>query len=256
MSLFDMTGQVVVVTGSTKGIGRGIVQQMAVQGAKVVVSSRDQAQCDQVAAALNDHYGQGQVIASGIAYDIAQTDRAAVFAAECEAAFGRVDALVCNAAVLSGGEFDTILTTNIHGNHALCEAFRPIIARQGGGAMVLIGSIAGHYPMPNIMPYAVSKAGVAHMARLLAEAMLDDNIRVNCVAPGMIRSSSTPTAGGEEEQKRRGGGVPLGRAGDPDDIAGACIFLTAKAGGYVTGTTVWVDGGRAFLRSRAVAPAA
>jgi NAD(P)-dependent dehydrogenase (short-subunit alcohol dehydrogenase family) len=249
MSLFDMTGQVVVVTGSTMGIGRAIVEQMAVQGAKLIVSSRNQAQCDKVAAELNERYGQGGPIAKGIAYDILKFDRAEAFAADCEAVFGKVDTLVGNAAILSKGEFDTILTGNIHGNYALAEAFRPLIRKQGGGAIILIGSIAGHYPMVEIMPYGASKAGVAHMARCLAEEMLQENIRVNCVAPGLIRGSYAQQTG-DEAFRRKGATVPFGRGGEPEEIAGACIFLASKAGGYVTGTTVWVDGGRAFLRSR------
>jgi NAD(P)-dependent dehydrogenase (short-subunit alcohol dehydrogenase family) len=248
-----MTGQVAVVTGSTRGIGLSTVEQMAIQGAKVIVSSRNQDDCDEVAGELNKRHGRGAVVAKGLAYDLTKIDRAETFAADCEAAFGRVDTLVGNAAIIPGYDFDEILIGNIHGNYALCEAFRPLIRKQGGGAIVLIGSIAGHYPMFDILPYAAAKAGVAHLARCLAEEMLTDNIRVNCIARGMIRVSVARDRG-DEEFRRRGFGVPLGRGGEPDEVAGACIFLAAKAGGYVTGTTIWVDGGRAFLRSRPVPP--
>jgi NAD(P)-dependent dehydrogenase (short-subunit alcohol dehydrogenase family) len=251
VSLFDMTGQVAVVTGSTRGIGLSTAQQMAVQGAKVIVSSRNQADCDQVAADLNRRHGKGAIVAKALAYDITRIDRAEAFAAACEAAFGKVDTLVGNAAIIPGYEFDEILVGNIHANHALCEAFRPLIRRQGGGAIILIGSIAGHYPMFDIMPYAAAKAGVAHLARCLAEEMLTDNIRVNCIARGMIRVSVARDRG-DADFRRRGLGVPLGRGGEPDEVAGACVFLAAKAGGYVTGTTIHVDGGRAFLRSHPV----
>jgi NAD(P)-dependent dehydrogenase (short-subunit alcohol dehydrogenase family) len=254
MSLFDMTGQVAVVTGSTMGIGLSTVENMVIQGAKVIVSSRKQGQCDEVAADLNARYGKGQTVAKGISYDIQKFDQAETFAAACEAAFGRIDTLVCNAAITPGVPFDDILTGNIHGNYALAEAFRPLIRKQGGGAIVIVGSIAGHYPMFDLMPYAAAKAGVAHMARCLAEEMLLENIRVNCVAPGLIRATSAKRTG-DADFDRRGKGVPFGRGGEAEEIAGACIFLASKAGGYVTGTTVWVDGGRAFLRSRPIAPA-
>jgi NAD(P)-dependent dehydrogenase (short-subunit alcohol dehydrogenase family) len=107
--------------------------------------------------------------------------------------------------------------------------------------------------MFDLMPYAAAKAGVAHMARCLAEEMLNENIRVNCVSPGLIRGSYAQSTG-DEQFRRSGATVPFGRGGEPEEIAGACIFLASKAGGYVTGTTVWVDGGRAFLRSRFIAP--
>jgi NAD(P)-dependent dehydrogenase (short-subunit alcohol dehydrogenase family) len=243
-----MADRVVVVTGSTRGIGLGIVQQMADHGARVIASSRDRVSCDKVSAELND--ARGKVIAKAIPYDLEDRRQAGLFAVECGSAFGRIDVLVCNAAVLINGGFDKILTGNIHGNYDLCEAFRPLIARQGGGAMILIGSVAGHTPMHDILAYAVSKAGVSHMARCLAEEMVGDRIRVNCVAPGLVR-----TSGAEDDMKAylaRAEAVPLGRGREPADIAGACVFLASDAGAYVTGTTLWVDGGRTFLRPRSL----
>src|SRR5262245_27078415 len=169
MSLFDMTGQVAVVTGSTKGIGLGIAQQMAAHGAKVIVSSRDQALCDRVAGNIDGQYGKSQTVAKGIAFDLNAPDDIERFARDCEAAFGRVDTLVCNAAILQSADsrptFDRILSGNIHHNYLLCEAFRPIIARCGGGSILLIGSVAGQTPMPSLMAYATAKAGLAHMGR-------------------------------------------------------------------------------------------
>lgn len=169
----------------------------------------------------------------------------------------RVDILVCNAAVLPfigpsaqtpPEMFTQILDTNIHHNFRLVQALRHSIAIQGGGSIVLIGSIAGHAPNPNLMAYAAAKAGVSHMARCLADELVGDNIRVNCIAPGFIRSfSSGPIVADERAITHIVGTIPLKRIGEPDDIAGAVIYLSSKAGSYVTGATLIVDGGRAQL---------
>jgi NAD(P)-dependent dehydrogenase (short-subunit alcohol dehydrogenase family) len=260
MSLFDLTGKVAVVTGATKGIGRGIVQQLAAHGARVIVSSRDQAASDAVAAELNAEFGAGEIIAEGLACDIdnlADIERLAVATRE---AFGGVDILVCNAAALAfvgpakttpPAVFERLLNTNIHHNFRLCEAFRGDIASRGGGSIVLIGSNAGHSANANLLAYGVAKAGVAHMARSLADEMADENIRVNCVAPGLIRSfASQPLWRDEKMLAASEAGIPLKRIGEPDDVAGAVIFLVSRAGSYVTGETILVDGGRASLPAR------
>jgi len=164
---------------------------------------------------------------------------------------------VCNAAVLAfiGDSRDTppemfnqLLTTNIHHNFRLCQAVRSDIAKRGGGAIILIGSVAGHNASPATLAYGVSKAGVAHMARSLADEMAGEHIRVNCVAPGLIRSFTSGKVWRDADRlKAAEAGIPLGRIGEPDDIAGAVIFLASNAGSYVTGTTIHVDGGRTFL---------
>ena len=254
MSLFDMSDQVVVVTGSTKGIGLGIVQQAAAHGARVVVSSRDQAACDEVARKISEDYGQGKEIAKGRACDITSLESVEAFAAAARDAFGAVNTLVCNAAVLPfvgpsaetpPGEFERILNGNVHSNFRLCQALRPDIAKQGGGSIVLIGSIGGHVTMPMIMAYAAAKAAVPHLARCLADEFAPDKIRVNCVAPGLIRSASSSRSPLSWEE--RVAAFPIKRPGEPEDIAGAVIYLSPRAGSYVTGETILVDGGRARL---------
>ena len=257
MSLFDLTGKVAVITGSTKGIGRGIAEEMAALGAKIVISSRKADEADAAAAELNAKYGKGAVIAKGSPCDLDSLDDIARFATDAVAAFGQVDILVCNAAALPfigpssqtpPEMFTRILNTNIHHNFRLVQALRPSIAAQGGGSVVLIGSIAGHAPNPNLMAYAAAKAGVSHMARCLADELVGENIRVNCVAPGFIRSfSSAPVVADEQAMKHIIGTIPLKRIGEPEDIAGTAIFLSSRAGSYVTGSTIIVDGGRSNL---------
>lgn len=257
MSLFDLAGKVAVVTGATKGIGLGIARELARQGARLVVSSRQPAECERTAAQLNAEFGGGAVIAKGTACDIDRLEdieRLAKFARE---AFDGVDILVCNAAAMSfvgpaantpPQVFERLFSTNIHHNFRLCEALRPDIARRGGGGIVLIGSMAGHTPSPNMLAYSVAKAGVAHMARSLADEMASDNIRVNCIAPGLTRTNaSQPLWRNEQTLKSTTDTIPLRRIGEPEDVAGAVVFLVSRAGSYVTGQTILVDGGWALL---------
>jgi NAD(P)-dependent dehydrogenase (short-subunit alcohol dehydrogenase family) len=257
MSLFDLTGKVAVVTGSTKGIGLGIAQQLAAHGAQVVVSSRNQAACEAVADQLNLQYGAGTTVARGIACDLDKLEDIDRLAQASRAAFGGVDILVCNAAALAfvgtpsatpPAVFERLLSTNIHHNFRLCEALRGDIAKRGGGSIILIGSLAGSAPQVNVLAYGVAKAGVAHMARCLADEMAAQKIRVNCVAPGLIRSSASgPVWRNEQLLQASEQAIPLQRIGEPEDIAGAVIFLASRAGCYVTGETILVDGGRAML---------
>lgn len=257
MSLFDLTGKVAVVTGATKGIGLGVARQLAAHGARLVVSSRTQADCDRLADELNAQFGAGGVIARGVACDLDKLDDVERLAIAARAAFGAVDILVCNAAALAfigaaaatpPDVFERLLNTNIHHNFRLCESLRADIAARGGGSIVLIGSSAGHAASANLLAYGVAKAGVSHMARCLADEMAGENIRVNCVAPGLIRShASTPVWSNAKVMNELVGAIPLKRIGEPDDIAGAVIFLCSAAGCYVTGETLLVDGGRTRL---------
>ena len=259
MSLFDLSGKVAVITGATKGIGLGIAEEMAAQGARVVVSSRDAALCDKVAGELNGRFGKGQEIARGLACDIDSLQAVEAFARDAPGVWGGVDILVCNAAILPyiGPSaqtppelFDRLLTRNIHHNFRLCQGLRGTMQARGGGSMVLIGSEAGHAASPLVLAYAVAKAGVAHLARCLADEMAQDRIRVNCVAPGLVRSASSTDTLGDAGLAAAAAIMPLMRVGEPRDIAGAVIYLASEAGSHVTGETIIVDGGRSRLSPR------
>jgi len=256
MSLFDLSGKVAVVTGSTKGIGLGIAREMAAAGARVVVASESQDDCDAVAAELNRDYGRGAEIAKALAFDLTDLASVEAFAAKAPTLFGGLDILVCNAAVMAWpgppeqtppAVFDQLLSANIHHNYRLCIGVRAAIAARGGGSIVLIGSGAGLSPHPQFVSYSVAKAGVAHLAWNLAQAMAPDGIRVNCVAPGLIRSFTTLSLMGDDGLAQAGQSIPLGRVGRPEDIAGAVIFLASTAGAFVTGETISVDGGTSRL---------
>jgi len=257
MSLFDLTGKTALVTGGTKGIGRGIVEQLCAHGARVVVSSRDGAECARTADELNHRYGDGREVSRGIAGDLSQLADVERLADEAITAYHGLDILVCNAAVMPfiGNSadtppelFDKILTVNIHHNFRLCQAVRTSMRERGGGSIVLIGSATGHMPMIQTMAYSIAKSGVAHMVRCLADEMVVDHIRVNGVAPGLIRSAaSTPLWSDPQRLDDSVRDIPLGRIGEPEDIAGAVVFLSSTAGSFVTGSTILVDGGRVML---------
>ena len=259
MSMFDLNGKVAVVTGATKGIGLGIAQALAAQGAKLVVGSRDGAVCEALAADLDRDYGKGGKIARGLAFDLDSLAQVESFASDAVKAWDGVDILVCNAAILPyiGPSaqtppelFDRILTRNIHHNFRLCQAVRASMAARGGGSIVLIGSEAGRNTAPMVLAYAVAKAGISHMALCLADEMAGDGIRVNCVAPGLIRSAASTDTLGEAGFVAAAKAAPLGRVGEPQDIAGAVIYFSSAAGSHVTGETIIVDGGGGRLSPR------
>lgn len=255
MSLFDLSGKIAIVTGGTKGIGRGIVEQLVLHGARVVVSSRSQADCDAVAAEVNAAHGVGKAV--GIACDLTSLADVESLPGKANAAMGGLDILVANAAILPfigpsaqtpPEMFDQIVAVNTHHNFRMCQAARPFLKARGSGSIVLIGSNSGHNPSANIMAYAVAKAGVSHMARCLADEFVVDDIRVNCVSPGLIRSfSSTPIWENPKMLEAMTKDIPLKRIGEPEDIAGAVIFLSSRAGSYISGDTIIVDGGRTQL---------
>jgi NAD(P)-dependent dehydrogenase (short-subunit alcohol dehydrogenase family) len=257
MRLFDLRGKIAVVTGATKGIGRGIAEQLVAHGARVVITGREPADAERMAAEINQRCGGGEIVAKGAAFDINRLEAAEQLAKNARQAWGAIDILVCNAAVLPfigpskdtpPEMFDQLLTTNIHHNFRLCQAMRGDIAGRGGGAIIFIGSVSGNTATPATLAYGVAKAGLAHMARSLADELAPERIRVNCVAPGLVRSFTSAIVWRDPDRlKVAEAGIPLHRIGEPEDVAGAVVFLASKAGSYVTGTTIHVDGGRSFL---------
>jgi NAD(P)-dependent dehydrogenase (short-subunit alcohol dehydrogenase family) len=254
MSLFDLTGKVVAVTGATKGIGLGIARAVADQGAQVIISSRNQAACDEVAASFNKEHGREAAL--GLACSLDDRAQIQTFIDKAPTLFGGLDALICNAAILPyigpsaqtpPDLFDRILVGNIHNNFLLCQGLRPAIARRGGGSIVMVTSIAAHTASPFVLAYGAAKAGVLHMALCLADEMAPDNIRVNCVSPGLIRSFSSTDTLGDEGLAAAGARMPLRRVGEAKDIAGAVVYLISEAGEYVSGESILVDGGAARL---------
>lgn len=250
MSLFDLTGKVAIVTGSSRGIGKAIVEQMAEQGAKVVVSSRKPGPCEEVAAAINEKH-PGAAIA--IPANISSKEDLQRLVDETRKAFGQIDILVCNAASnpyygpqagIPDDAFRKILDNNIISNHWLIQMVVPEMQARKDGAITIVSSIGGLRGSTVIGAYCISKAADMQLARNLAHEYGPDNIRVNCVAPGLVKTDFAKALWDTPEgEKRASAGTPLRRLGEPDDLAGAVIYLSSRAGAWTTGQTIVVDGG-------------
>ena len=193
MSIFDMTGQVAIITGSSRGIGKAIAEEMAIQGAKVVISSRKQDACDAVAAELNAKHGADTAIA--VAANISSKEALQHLVDEARRAFGKVTALVCNAASnpyygpsagIADEQFRKIMDNNILSNHWLINMVAPEMMERGQGSITIISSIGGLKGSTVIGAYCISKAADMQMARNLADEFGPKGVRVNCIAPGPI----------------------------------------------------------------------
>jgi NAD(P)-dependent dehydrogenase (short-subunit alcohol dehydrogenase family) len=251
MSLFDMTGQVALITGSSRGIGKAIAEEMAALGAKVVISSRKADACDAVAAELNAKHGAGTAIA--VPANISSKDDLQNLVAQTRKAFGKVTTLICNAASnpyygpsldIEDAQFRKILDNNILSNHWLIQMVAPEMKERNAGSIVIISSIGGLKGSPILGVYCISKAADMQLARNYAQELGPHNIRVNCVAPGLIRTDMARALWENPETlKRSTAAACLGRIGEPNEVAGAAVFLASKAGAYTTGQTIVCDGG-------------
>ena len=249
MTLFDLTGKTAIVTGSSRGIGRAIAETLAAAGAKVVISSRKQDSCEAVAAAIRKTGGAAAAIAAHIG-DKAQLQG---LAAATRAAFGTIDILVCNAGVnphygplveIPDAAFDRIIAANVRSVMYLAGLVLPEMAARRDGAIVIMSSIAGLRGTMGLGAYSISKAADMQLARGLALEWGPHNIRVNCIAPGLIRTEFARALWEDEALvARRLEATPLRRLGEPEDIAGAALLLASPAGRYITGQTIVVDGG-------------
>jgi NAD(P)-dependent dehydrogenase (short-subunit alcohol dehydrogenase family) len=239
MSLFDLTGKVALITGSTKGIGKAIAVRMAEQGAKVVVSSRNQDACDELAGEIRAAGG----VAIAVACNINYREQLENLVAQTREQLGPIDVLVCNAALnpyygpsqdIPDAAFDKVMHANIGSVHRLCQLVIPGMAEKGGG---LKGT-------DKLGAYAISKAADMQIARNLAVEWGPDNVRVNCIAPGLVRTDFARALWeNPETYAATVKHYPLRRIGEPDEIAGAAIYLASDSGSFTTGQTIVVDGG-------------
>ena len=251
MSLFDMTGQVAVITGSSRGIGRAIAFEMAEQGAKVVISSRKLDACKETAAEINAKHGEGSAIA--VAANISSKESLQTLVDETRKAFGKITALVCNAATnihygplaeITDEQFAKILSNNIISNNWLITMVVPEMLEQGEGSITVISSIGGIKGSATIGAYCISKAADMQRSRNLAVEYGPKGVRVNCIAPGLIRTDMARALWEDPETYRISTSVAcLKRIGEPHEIAGAAVFLASRAGAFTTGQTIVCDGG-------------
>ena len=249
MSLFDLQGKVALVTGSTKGIGKAIVSRMAEQGAQVVVSSRNQELCDEVAGEINAAGGR----AIGIACNINYKEQLENLVKQTEIQLGSIDILVCNAAInpyfgpsqeISDSAFDKVMHANIGSVHKLCQLVIPSMAANGGGSVIIVSSIGGLKGSDALGAYAISKAADMQIARNLAVEWGPKNVRINCIAPGLVRTDFARALWENPEiYAATVSKYPLRRIGEPDEIAGTAVLLASDAGSFTTGQTIVIDGG-------------
>ena len=251
MNLFDLTGKTAVITGSSRGIGRAIAERMAEHGANVVISSRKPAPCEEVAAAINQARGRKAAVA--IPASISSKDDLQRLVTDAMREFGKIDILVCNAASnphygpmnsISDDAFRKVMDNNVLANHWLTQMVLPQMVERKDGAIVIVSSIGGLRGSPVIGTYCISKAADLQLARNLAVEYGPHNIRVNCIAPGLIKTDFARALWENPETlKRSTQGAPLRRIGEPDEIAGAAVFLASNAGTFMTGQYIVIDGG-------------
>ena len=253
-NMFDLTGKVAVVTGSTKGIGRAIAEQMAFHGASVVVSSRKEDACATVTNEINDAIGEGKGKAVSIPCHIGYKEQLQGLVDETRNRLGSVDILVCNAAVnpyygsmadIPNSASEKILDCNVKSNHWLCQMVLPEMVEHKDGVILIVSSVGGLHGSTVLGTYAISKAADMQLARNIASEYGPHNIRANAIAPGLIRTDFARALWENPETlKASTANASLRRIGEPEEIGGVAVFLASRAGSFITGQTVVVDGGR------------
>ena len=250
-ALFDLTGQTALITGSSKGIGKAIAHRMAEHGANVIISSRKADVCEAAAAEINAAVGRDAAVS--IPANIADKASLQALVDKTIAKFGQIDSLVCNAASnpyfgpqdgISDDQFGKILQNNIISNHWLITMVAPAIRARKDGSITIISSVGGLKASTVIGAYCISKAADMPLARNLAAEFGPDNVRVNCIAPGLIKTDFAKALWDNPEiLKISTSNAPLRRIGIPDEIAGMAVLLAGKAGGFATGQCFVIDGG-------------
>ena len=253
-SLFSLADKVAVITGSSRGIGKAIAERFAEHGAKVVISSRKAEACEEVAASINAaHAAGGEPRAVAIPANISSKNDLMHLVDESTRRLGRIDVLVCNAASnpfygsqldITDDAFSKILSNNIIANNWMIGMVAPEMKERNDGAIIIVSSVGGLRGSEVIGAYCISKAADMQLARNLAKELGPSNVRVNCIAPGLVKTDFAKALWDTPEgEKRASSGTPLRRLGEPDDLAGAAVYLASRAGAWTTGQTIVVDGG-------------
>ena len=247
--LFRLDGKVALVTGASKGIGETMARAMAEYGAHVVLSSRKQEAVDAVA----ETYRSDGLAGTAIAANMGSLEDIQRLVDSTLEACGGIDIIVNNAAAnpvygplqnLDERAFDKIIDVNLQGPLELCKRAYPVMCRRGGGSIMHISSIGGLKPEPGIGMYSVSKAAIISLTQAMAQEWGGDNIRINAICPGLIRTAFSQALWSDENTRAHfEDRVPLGRIGEPNDIAGLAVYLASDASAYCSGGVYMVDGG-------------
>lgn len=244
--LFDLTGKVAVVTGAGRGIGRGIAEALAAAGAYVILAGRTQATLDAAAAAI------GATALAQVA-DVAREADVLALRDAALARFGHIDVLVNNAGInpiwrtiekTTLADWQAIIDVNLTGTFLCCKHIGGTMAGRGVGSVINLSSVAGHVGLVRSAPYCASKGGVELLTKALALEWATRRVRVNCLAPGYVDTDLTSSLLHHETLgKPFLDHTPMGRFGEPRDLAGAAVFLASDASAYMTGQSLVIDGG-------------
>ncbi|MBD2755410.1 glucose 1-dehydrogenase [Spirosoma validum] len=248
-ALFDLTGKVAIITGASKGIGEEIARLYARFGANVIVSSRKQDACDELAQDIQAQGGN----ATGVAAHVGDMDQLQALVAKTISVYGGIDILVNNAASnpvfgpsldCDGMAFDKIMQANVKAPFELSKLCYSSMKERGGGSIIMMSSIAGHTPDPGLGIYSVSKASLNMLTKVLAKEWGADGIRVNAICPGLIKTKFSQALWQDDKildhfTKR----IPIARMGTTDEISPLALFLASDASSYSTGSLFYADGG-------------
>jgi len=251
---FTLQGKIAIVTGGNGGIGKGIARGFAGMGGDIVIVARNQAKTAEAVREIEEEFG---VRVLGVQVDVRKEEEIEAMAAQVLDTFGRIDILVNNAGInirkmpqdYLAAEWDEVLDANLRSAFLCSRAVYPGMKERGGGKIINIGSMTSLFGGAKLAPYGTSKGGIVQLTRSLAVAWAPDNIQVNAILPGWIdtdltRQARKDLAGLNERVLAR---TPVGHWGEPDDLAGAAIFLASPASNFVTGVALPVDGGYSIM---------
>ena len=249
MNLFDLAGKVAIVTGSTKGIGKAMAEALAEHGAKVVITSRKADLCDEIASDINNAGG----MAIAVPCNVSRKEDMDNLLSTTRNTWGQIDILILNAGVnpfygsaldIPDDAFDKTMEVNVKCNLAFCREVIPEMQERQDGAIMIVSSVGGLRGSTVLGAYCISKAADMQIVRNLAVEFGKDNIRVNCIAPGLVKTNFARALYEDPEvEKVKSAGTPMRRLGVPEDLAGIAVYLASKAGAWTTGQTFCIDGG-------------
>ncbi len=240
--------RVAIITGSAQGIGKGIAEAMAAEGARVIVVDIDNSKGTAVAAQIPGSRFELCDVGDSVAVN--------TLVENVHTTYGQIDILVNNAGILRTGDvldiseadFDAVLRVNLKGPFLLSQAVGKVMVEQGSGAIINMSSVNGKLAIPGILPYNVSKGGLDQLTRVMAVALADKGVRVNAIGPGSILTDMLEQVMADDDARRAIlSRTPMGRCGTIEEIASIAVFLASDDSSYVTGECIYADGGRLGL---------